>query len=110
MTGTAKKISSRTVILAANVGRGQDLRIPSFLISAIVRPPPVTESRIIDDRVEVGVRIAEFLANPLDESTHVLTESLRTLTGGKSFAANEIVNFSIGHVLAGAPGHGVRNL
>src|SRR5215468_6314534 len=60
--------------------------------------PPIAESGIVADAVELLVDLPELLADPLDERADVHAKTLLAIAGNEILAAHQVVNLAIGDV------------
>src|SRR5215470_2264055 len=60
--------------------------------------PPIAESGIVADAVEILVDLPELLADPLDEGADVDAEALLAIAGDEVLAADQVVDLAIGDV------------
>src|ERR1044072_2683488 len=60
--------------------------------------PPIAESRIIADAVELLVDLPELLAYPFDERADVHAKALLAIAGDEILAADQVVNLAIGDI------------
>src|SRR6516225_8321576 len=72
------------------------------------RGPAVSETGVISNVVEIGIDIAELLADTLDEGAYIGAVPFRAVPGDKILAVDEIVDLAVANVLAplfGQQGH-----
>src|SRR5487761_2345777 len=106
MSGTARKISARTVTLAASERtkrqRGRLCGAAGGAVALVAGNPAVAESGVVVDVIELAIDIAELLADALYEGADVRPEALGAVAGGEVLAVDEIVDLAIADILAGA--------
>src|SRR5438132_416846 len=61
--------------------------------------PAVPEAGVVFDEVEIGIAIAELLADTLDEGSYIGTIALRAVSGDKVLAVDKIINLAVADVL-----------
>src|SRR5882724_4714371 len=66
--------------------------------------PPIAESGIVADAVEILVDFPELLTDPLDEGADVHPEAFFAVAGDKVLAANQIVDLPVGYISIDRPG------
>src|SRR5208282_827450 len=110
MTGTAKKITTRAKILAANERQSCSSRPTALRTFARRLAPAVPVAGIVFDLVEGGIHLAELLANTLHEGAHVRAVTLDAVARDETRSVHEIVEIAVTHVLAGARGEECHHL
>src|ERR1700694_5326927 len=61
--------------------------------------PAVSETGVVFDVVEIGIAIAELLADTLDEGSYIGTIPLGAMPGDKVLAVDKIINLAVTNVL-----------
>src|SRR5437762_4894176 len=60
--------------------------------------PPIAESGIVADAIELVVDLPELLADPLDEGADVHAKAFLAIAGDEILAADQVVDLAIGDV------------
>src|ERR1700736_2231328 len=63
--------------------------------------PAVSEAGVVFDVAEIGIAIAELLADTLDEGSYIGAIPLCAVSGDKVLAMDKVVNLAIADVLPG---------
>src|SRR5262249_34308808 len=97
------KISGRIASLSAT---DRTIRETSWRSSRNrIVAPPIAETGIVLDPVEIGVGIAELLAHALDERANVRPVADFAVAADKAFAMDNIVEITVAEIAPGAIDH-----
>src|SRR5271170_2679767 len=104
-TGTSRNITASNPVLMVSDQAQRRLRR-----DLVWSGPAVSKTGVVMDVVEIGVGVAEFLADTLDEGTDIGAVPLCPMTGDEVLAVHEIIDLAIADVLPCLLGEKRQNL